>query len=120
MKNLWKEAGIAAVITLAVLTVLPCVLVSAVGSAGGMLVSVMLLLGVNPFFFLYLGMYGTKKRPGIAAGLILFAAAAFALGALAGFGMGADFVAVYAATYVLLAFAALGVTALVRRKKSKK
>lgn len=120
MKNLWKEAGIAAVITLMLLAVLPCVLVSLAGSAGGMLVSVMLLLAVNPFFFLYLGMYGAKKRPGTGAGLILFAAVAFALGALLGFGMGLDFVAVYAAAYVLLGFAALGVTTLVRRKKAKK
>ena len=53
MKNLWKEAGSAAVITLMLLAVLPCVLVSLAGSEGGMLVSVMMLLAVNPFFFLY-------------------------------------------------------------------
>ena len=103
----------------AVLLLLPIFIVAAAGPEAGMLLSIMLLLVVDPFFFLFLGMYGAKKGFATAVKGILFSALAFAAGALAALGMGIDAVAPYTAAYVLLALAAMGITSLVMRKKKR-
>ena len=120
MRKLTAGFGAAALAALVVLLVLPIVLVLITGHEAGMLVSIFLLLVVDAFFFAFMGMYGAKK--GAAAGWkgIAVSVAAFALGALLGLQMGFDFVVKYAAAYCLIAFAAMGITALVLAVKRKK
>ena len=120
MRKLTAGFGAAALAALAVLLVLPVVLVLITGHEAGMLVSIFLLLVVDPFFFAFMGMYGAKK--GAAAGWkgVAVSVAAFVLGALLGLQMGFDFVVKYAAAYCLIAFTAMGITALVLAVKRKK
>ena len=123
MKNIRKLTagfGAAALAALVVLLVLPVVLALITGHEAGMLVSIFLLLVVNPFFFAFMGMYGAKKGFGVGGKGILFSAPAFALGALLGLHMSVDFVVKYTAAYCLIGFAAMGITALVLAVKRKK
>ena len=121
MKKFWEELeamGAMLIAACVVLLMLPGALVAVVGHEAGMLVSVMLLLVVNPFFFIFLGMFGAKK--GIQAGIkgIIFSGAAFAFGAMAALQMGGEFIGKYMAAYMVIGFAAMGITLL--RKKIKK
>lgn len=121
MKKREKPAfGAAALAALTVLLALPVVLVFIAGHEAGMLVSIFLLLVVDPFFFAFMGMYGAKK--GAAAGCkgIAVSALAFVLGALLGLQMGLGFVVRYVAAYCVIAFAAMGITVLILRVKQKK
>lgn len=122
MKRFWEELESMAAMLIAacaVLVMLPGILVAAVGHQAGLLVSVMLLLVVDPFSFIFLGMYGAKK--GLQAGVkgIIFSGAAFAFGALAALQMGGEFIGKYMAAYMLIGFAAMGITLLIRKKNEK-
>lgn len=121
MKKFWEELegmGAMLIAACAVLVMLPGALVAVAGYEAGMLVSVMLLLAVNPFFFIFLGMFGAKKGIRAAAKGIIFSGAAFAFGAMAALRMGGEFIGRYMAAYMAIGFAAMGVTLL--RKKIKK
>ena len=63
-------------------------------------------------------MFGAKE--GIQAGIkgIIFSGAAFAFGATAALRMGGEFIGKYVAAYMVIGFAAMGLTLL--RKKLKK
>ncbi|MBQ2995663.1 MAG: hypothetical protein IJE22_00310 [Oscillibacter sp.] len=122
MKKFWEELeaiGAMLIAACSVLVMIPGIMVAVVGHEAGMLVSILLLLAVNPFFFMFLGMYGAKK--GLQAGIkgIIFSGAAFAFGALAALQMSGEFIEKYTAVYMVIGFAAMGITLLIRRKKEQ-
>ena len=116
----WESLKIVLPSALAVLTALPAILAGVVGHQAGMLVSILLLLVVNPCFFAFLGMHGAKKGSDIGVKAIVFSVAAFALGAVAGLGMELGFVARYAAAYAVLGFSTMGIVRSAKRKKKSR
>ena len=122
IQKLKGGVGAVALAALVVLLALPVVLTLIVGHDAGLLVSIFLLLVVNPFFFAFVGMYGAKKNLETGCKGIALSALAFVLGASLGLQMSVDFVVKYTAAYCGIGCAAICVTMLVllvKRKKKK-
>lgn len=103
-----------------VLVMLPAIIVGVTGHDAGLLVSILLLFAVDPAFFAFLGMYAGKQDFDAGSRGIVLAGGAFALGAALALKMSGDFVMRYMGAYLVIAFIAMGLTALGQWKKKQK
>ena len=111
-----EELGVMLLAAFAVLVMVPAIIVGIAGHNAGLLVSILLLLVVNPAFFAFLGMYAGKKDFAAVKGMVL-AGGAFLFGAGLALKMTSDFALRYMAVYLAIGFIAMGLTALSRKKK---
>ena len=112
-----EELGVMLLAAFAVLVMVPTIIVGIAGHNAGLLVSILLLLVVNPAFFAFLGMYAGKKDFAAAVKGMVLAGGTFLFGAGLALKMTSDFALRYMAVYLAIGFIAMGLTALSRKKK---
>ena len=101
-----------------VLVMLPALIVGVAGHHAGLLISLLLLFAVDPVFFVLLGIHAGKWSFNSGSKAIVLCGGAFLLG-VGILGMDSDAALRYMAVYLVIAFVAMGLTALKERQKSQ-
>lgn len=110
---------VGAVISAAVMILLPWAAVNAAGEAAGMIVSILLLYVIDPMYLAAVG-YAAGKRIGERWGLPVIAAVLFLLGAWLVMGMDADAFVMYTLIYLAIGVIAMVIMAFHRKRSTHK